>query len=155
MHIRFRLVAATHAVLLLFTLTAGAAPPPACNLLTAEMATTLAGGPVGPSGTLGKTICGYRPKSGIGPIGLAVEDVEPADEAKAIDVMRRAASAEVKTGLVEGLGDHALLIEKSNEKNVLIAAYRGKVLSLGVPGKMTPELKATMVQVMRQILAKL
>jgi hypothetical protein len=54
-----------------------------------------------------------------------------------------------------GLGDQNLLLVRSSNQNGLVVIYHQKILTLSVQRHMTPDLKAAMVQAMRQILSKL
>jgi hypothetical protein len=143
--------------LLLATASTRAATPKACDLLTAQTAATLAGEAVGPPKDGQEKGCGYTTKSGT-LIGLAITDMA-ADDAKSYMIaMRSMVTSPATTETIPGLGDQNFLIvrpESQKNQNALLVIYHQKSLALGVTRKMTPDLKAAMVQFIRQILPKI
>jgi len=144
-------------VLFLAASTARAATPTACDLFTTQAAAALAGDAVGaPKDIQGKG-CSYTTKSGA-LIGLAVADMAPDDAKDYMVAMRSMVSSPATTETIPGLGEQNFLIvrpESQKDKNALLVIYHQKSLTLGVQRKMTPNLKAAMVQAMRQILSKI
>jgi hypothetical protein len=143
--------------LLLTPAFAHAAAPTACELLTAQTAAGLAGEAV----TLTKDVqgkgCAYATKSGAN-IGFAITDMAADDAKNYIASMRLMVVAPATTELIPGLGEQNYLLvrpESQKNKNALQVIYHQKLLTLGVQRKMTPDLKAQMVQFMRQVLSKI
>jgi hypothetical protein len=134
-----------------------AATPAPCDLLPAKTAATLAGEAVGaPKDIQGKG-CTYTAKSGA-VIGLVVADMAPDDAKNYMSAILSMVTAPATTESVSGLGEQNFLLvrpDSQHNKNALLVIYHGKSLTLGVQRKMTPDLKAAMVQAMRQILSKI
>ena len=162
---RFRAVAAGVISVFVFLLAAAparAATPKACDLLTAQTAASLAGEAVGAQkeeeakDNKGSG-CKYTSKSG-GNIGIAIVDMAADDAKSYMAAMKSMVAAPAATEVIPGLGEQNFLLvrpESQSNKNALLVIYHGKSLTLGVQRKMTPDLKAAMVQVMRGILSKI
>ncbi len=144
-------------VFLLAASSAHAATPTACDLLTAQTAAALAGEAIGaPKDVQGKG-CTYTTKSGAN-IGFVITDMAADDAKNYVASMRLMVTAPATTELIPGLGDQNYLLvrpESQKNKNALQVIYHQKLLTLGVQRKMTPDLKAAMVQFMRQTLSKI
>jgi len=75
-----------------------------------------------------------------------------------MSAMKLMVKAPASTELIPGLGEQNFLLirpESQKNQNALLVYSHGKLLTLGVQRKMTPDVKAAMVQVMRGILSKL
>jgi hypothetical protein len=149
-------------VYLLAAASAGAATPKACDLVTAQTAATLAGEAVGDQKEVEAKDkkgdgCKYTSKSG-GNIGIAIVDMAADDAKSYMSAMRSMVAAPATTEVIPGLGEQNFLLvrpESQKNQNALLVIYHGKSLTLGVQRKMTPDVKAAMVQVMRGILSKI
>jgi len=141
---------------------AGAATPTGCDLVTAQTAASLAGEAVGaPKDAVAKdkegTGCKYTSKSG-GNIGIAIVNMAKDDANSYMAAMKSMVVAPATTEAIPGLGEqNFLLVRPESQKNLnaLMVMYHGKLLTLGVQRRMSPDLKAEMVQVMRGILGKI
>jgi hypothetical protein len=153
---RIRAVApATAAFLALFMVhfTASAATPKACDLLSAQTATSLLGGPVNAPIDMQGIMCGYSTKTGSATVGLTVTQGMSANDFRMIATAGAASHAAVEQ--ISGLGDQSYLIGAAADRSSLLVSYHQQTLTLSVVKKMTPDLKAAMIQAMKQILAKL
>jgi len=144
-------------VLLLVAASACAATPKACDLFTAQTAAALVGEAVGtPKDVQGKG-CTYTTKSGA-LVGLGIQDMTSDDAKSYMVAMISMISAPAHTESIPGLGERNFLVvrpDSQNDKNALLVYYHQKQVTLGVQRKMTPDLKAAMVQAIRQILSKI
>jgi hypothetical protein len=155
---RIRAVApATAAFLILFMVhfAASAATPKACDLLSAQTASSLLGGPVNLPVDMSGIGCSYMTKSGSAVVGLIVTDAQgmTADNFKMIQTAGAASHAAVEQ--IPGLGEVSYLVGGGADRNVLAVLYHQKTLALSVQRKMTPDLKTAIIQAMKQILAKI
>jgi hypothetical protein len=103
------------------------------------------------------TGCKYATKSGAN-IGIAIMNMAKDDANSYMAAMKSMVVAPATTEVIPGLGEqNFLLVRPESQKNLnaLLVMYHGKLVTLGVQRKMTPDLKAAMVQVMRGILGKI
>lgn len=145
-------------VFLLANPSARAATPTACDLFTAQTAASLVGEPVVPAkrDPQGRG-CSFTTKSGAN-VGFAIVDMSADDAKSYMATMKSMVAPPATTEGIVGLGDqNFLLVRPESQKNLnsLLVTYHQKSLTLGVQRKMTPDLKAAMVQFMRQVLAKI
>jgi hypothetical protein len=130
--------------------------PKACDLLNAQMAASLAGGPVNAPFDLQGIGCSYTSKSGAATVGLTITDAEKTTPADFQRMQQTTAMQQgAKTETIPGVGEHNFYVERVSQENGLVVLYHQKMLSLGLKRQMTPALKAQMIQMMKQFLAKI
>jgi len=136
---------------------ADAATPKACDLLSAQTATSLLGAAVGKPTDMKGATCTYVCTSGNATIALGIADSSGTDGAHDIQVLQMMASQEkgTTTKSIAGLGEQSFLVTRTSNKNAIVLVYHQKMLTLAVQRPMTPELEKAMVQTLRQVLAKL
>jgi hypothetical protein len=148
--------AAALVVLLVAPCTAHAATPKACDLFSAQTAASLVGGPVNAPVDLQGIGCSYVTRTGTATTTLTMAD---AQGMSGDDFMRMGQVSGNQPGStaesIPGLGEHNFFLVRTSGQNGLTVLYHGKKLTLAVQRKMTPELKTQMIQVMKQILAKI
>lgn len=130
--------------------------PKACELLNAQTAASLAGGPVAAPFDLQGIGCSYVSQAAGTTVGLTITEAEkttPADFQHMREMTGKQDGA--KTESIPGLGEHNFFVERTSQENGLVVLYHQKMLSLGVKKRMTPALKAQMIQLMKQFLAKI
>ena len=148
-------VSASFAVLFTACSVAHAALPTACQLLDAQTAARLAGGAVATTVDGREILCAYGLKSGNANVLLQVNYAPGTDGSDTIPAMRMAAGQVGTAESIPGLGDHNLLYTKGSQGSFFLVYYHQKMLQLSVGRQLTPDLKAAMVQAIRQMLSKL
>jgi hypothetical protein len=147
-------VAAAAFILTLIPFAARAASPTACTLLSAQTAASLLGVPVGDPMDMRGVVCVYSPNSGDGLVQLALSGGGPMSEK---DFMGLGANAKGPSGTIESIsdfGEPSFFVLKPSSENILAVLHHQRQVTFTVQRKMTPALKAQMIQAMKQILAK-
>jgi len=142
--------------MLLVPSAARAETPKACDLLNAQTAASLAGGPVNAPFDLQGIGCSYVSQAAGATVGLTITDAEkttPADFQHMREMTGKQDGA--KTESIPGLGEHNFFVERTSQENGLVVLYHQKMLSLGVKKTMTPALKTQMIRLMKQFLARI
>jgi hypothetical protein len=139
-------------VLLLAPIDSRAAAPTACQLLDAKSASSLLGEEAGPPTEMQGKLCIYSAKKGDGEVTLGFNTADEARFTHAEQAAKAAAGTTVEEP--SGLGDRSMLVEQA-DGTTLGVLYHGQSVGLSVKRKLTPELKAQMIQVMKQVLGKL
>ena len=142
-------------VLLIAPAFAGAATPKACDLPSAQTAASLLAGPVSAPVDMQGIGCSYITKTGTATVALTVVDQPGLSGADFMRTMQLSAGQGATTESISGLGEQNVLLVRTSGQNGLMVLYHHKTLSLAVQRKMTPELKSQMIQVMKEMLAKL
>jgi hypothetical protein len=130
-----------------------AATPKSCDLLSSQMATVLAGGPVADHLDAG-FLCLYPSDAAGTQVSLSVTNASDADADSYMKAKGGAGSGDTYES-IPGLGDQNLFIAGTNQKHSLIVFYHQKEVFLLVHRTMTPELKAAMILTMKKILSKI
>ncbi len=139
----------------LVTCAAHADGPRACELLNAQPAASLAGGPVAAPFDLQGIGCSYVSQAAGTTVGLTITDAEKTTPADFLHMREMTGKQEgSKTESIPGLGEHNFFVERTSQQDGLVVLFHRKMFSLGVQRKMTPALKAQMIQVMKQMLTK-
>lgn len=125
----------------------------ACTRFTPQMAAALLGGPANAPMEMGNVGCAYTAKSGGVSVALAFAN-EATTTAEDFTRGMKTGSPASTNEQVAGLGEAAFLVPSPN-KIMLSVFYHHVNARLAVQKPLTPELKAQMIQTMRQILAKL
>jgi hypothetical protein len=144
-------------VLFIAPSSARAAAPTACDLLSAQTAALLAGGPVGkPIDKNGKS-CMYPITGKITSVQVIMTDAPGTSGADAIASYQKMPASTAKTETIPGLGDQNLLVvmNRGPRENILMVLYHQKMVALSVEGPNTPELKAAMIQAVKQMIAQI
>jgi len=145
-------------VMLLAASSVGAATPKACDLLSAQTATSLLGTAVGAAveGKAGAT-CTYTSKSGDATVAMGVGDFSGGDGKQTVIALQVMASQEkgATSKSLPGLGDQSFLVSRASNKNALVLDYHEKMVMLSVQKPMTGDLEKAMIQTVRQVLSKL
>jgi hypothetical protein len=139
------------AVLLIAGSAARAAVPKACDLLTAQTAASLLGGPVGAPTDVQGMICSYSTKTAIVSLSVVAQPaLTVADFSRAMQVSGQ------QTGIqqVLGLGDAGFFNPGGGDRNTVNVLYHHQAVSFSVQKKLTPQLKSQMIDQMKQWLAK-
>ena len=134
-----------------------AAAPTACDLLSAQTAALLAGGPVGkPADKNGKS-CMYPITGKITSVRVTVNDAPGTSGADTIASYQKMPASAAKTETIPDLGDQNLLVVtiRGPREDILMVLYHEKMVALSVEGPDTPELKAAMIQAVKQMLAQI
>lgn len=134
---------------------AGAATPKACDLLSAQTAASLLGAPVTAPIDMQGMGFSYLTTTGSATVALTVVDQPTLTGANFTRTMQMSAGQGGTTESIPGLGEANFLVVRTAAPNSLMALYHHKMVSLAVQRKMTPELKAQMIQVMKEALAKI
>ena len=101
-------------------------------------------------------LCGYSGKSSNASVALHLDYAPGSDGSDMIPAMRMAAAQVGTSESIPGLGDRNLLSIMRPARNAIVVYYHNKMLSLTIDNRpMTPDLKAAMVQAMRQMVGKL
>lgn len=130
--------------------------PKACELLNAQTAASLAGGPVAAPFDLQGIGCSYTSQSAGTSVGLTITDAEKTTAADFLHIEQTTAMQQgAKTETIPAMGEHNFLVVRISLENGLVVLYHRKMVSLGVHRKMTPVLKAQMIKVVNQMLARL
>ena len=130
-----------------------AAPRTACDLLDAKMAASLAGGQVDAPMDTG-FLCVYADESAKTQVMFSLTDASTQDAESYIQAHGGAKQGDTYES-IPSLPSKNLFVVTSYQKHSLTVFVRGKEVNLIVHRHMTPELKATMVEVMKRILARL
>jgi len=130
------------------------ASPKACDLLNAQAAASLVGGPVQAPIDMGGVICGYSAQSGDNRAGLTITGPPPAG-VNLKNSIGRAVDKGNTFEVIPGLGEQAVLLVKDGHDAGMTVIYGQKFLILTVERPMTPALKSAMIQTMKQIISKL
>jgi hypothetical protein len=148
---------AVAAPFILFTIpsVACAATSKACDLLSPQTAASLAGGPVNAPVEIPGMGCLYSAKTGAATVGLSVNDVQGTGSTNFTRQMQMSVGQGATMEQIPGLGEQSGLVVRTSGDNSLTVLYHQKTLTLSAQKKMTPELKAAMVEAMKQILTKL
>lgn len=142
--------------LLIISSVAHAATPPACSLVSGQMAVSLLGKPVrAPIAQHGYS-CIYAAQTGIGMLDFTVTsnpgmnekefqhegqmDTSPRDTMETVSDFRES---------------NYLIVKPDGYMNTLAVFHHQKIVTLIVGMKMTPELRAKMIQLMKQVLAQI
>ena len=136
---------------------ARAAAPTACDLLSAQTAASLAGGPVGkPIDKNGKS-CVYPIAGKITSIQVILTDAPGTSGADAIAPYQKLPASAAKTETIPGLGDQNLLVAtiRGPREDILMVVYHQKMVALSVEAPNTPELKAAMIEAVKQMLTQI
>jgi hypothetical protein len=147
--------AAAFLVLLTTPSSVSAATPKACDLLTAQTAAMLVGGPVNAPFDMQGMACSYITKTGSATVTLSVVDQPGLSGSDFMRSMQASAGQGGTMELIPGLGEQNVFLVRTSGQNSLMVLCHQKTLSFGVQRKMTPELKAQMIQVMKQLVAKI
>jgi hypothetical protein len=140
-------------LVVLFAAPSGAnALPKACDLLTAQGAASLLGGPAGLLMD-GGVVCGYSAKSGGGTATFSLSEGGATDANLAM-MTRDIGGGGYQKETISGLGDQCVYVVRTGDHLSLTVFYHKNVLVLSVVKKATPEIKAAMIQSMKQMLAK-
>jgi len=152
------LLAAALLILLATSAGARAATPKACDLLSAQTASSILGTAVGAAvdAKAGAT-CTYSSKSGNTTVALGIGDLPGTDGAHTIEVFQMMASQEKgsTSKSIPGLGEQSFLVVRASNKNAIVLVYQQKMVTLAVQKPMTADLEKAMVQTVRQVLTKL
>lgn len=141
---------------LFFTpLSSHAADLRACDLLSAQSAALLAGGPVGDASDMEGVACSYTTGPKGVTVGVTLTDAQGANGSFSIQSVRMLAKKGDTMETIPRLGEQNLLLITIGDNDTLMVIYHHKAISLGVHRHMTPALRAEMVKTMRQILTKL
>jgi hypothetical protein len=133
--------------------TSHAASPKACDLLSSQMAVVLAGGPVTDHMDAG-FLCLYPSDSAGTQVSLSVTNASASDADSYMQAKGGAGPGDAYES-IPGLGDQNLFVVGANQKHSFIVFYHNKEVFLFVHRKMTPELKAAMIQAMKEIIPKI
>ena len=151
-------ISVTAVLLVLFITPSSAhATPKACDLLSAQTATTLAGSPVGKPTDAEGASCTYQVTGKNASVQVILADAPGTKGSDAIESYKKASMAGAKTETIPGLGDENLLvgISRGMNQNILMVLYHQKMVALTVMGQATPELKAAMIQAVKQMIAQI
>jgi hypothetical protein len=130
-----------------------AASRTACDLLDAQVAASLAGGKVDAPMNAG-FLCIYAAEANKIQVMFSLTDASTQDADSFIQAHGGAKQGDTYES-IPGLPSKNLLVVTSYQKHSLTVFARGKELNLIVGRPMTPELKDTMIQVMKRLLGKL
>jgi hypothetical protein len=144
-------------VLFIAPSTARAATPKACDLLSAQIASSLAGSPVGKPADMSGKSCRYSVTGKRTSVQVIVTEAPGTSGADAIATYKKMPASTAKTETIPGLGDQNLLVVmiRGPQESILMVVVHEKMVALSVEEQFTPELKAAMVQAMKQMIAQL
>jgi len=156
MHAAF-LPSASLVVLLAIPSTAYAGKPKACNLLDAQTAVSIVGSPVSTPIDMQGMGCVYQTTSGSETVELVMVDSAGTDGAITMRNLQMvsAQSQGTTTESIPSLGEQNFLLVRNSNLNGLMVLYHQKMFTLSVQKHMTPDVKAAMVQAMRQVLSRM
>jgi len=98
-------------------------------------------------------LCLYPSDSAGTQVSLSVTDTSAADADSYMQANGGAGQGDTYES-IPGFGNQNLFVVGANQKHSFIVFYHNKEVFLFVHRKMTPELKAAMIQTMKQIIAK-
>lgn len=130
-----------------------AASRTACDLLDAQMATSLAGAKVD-APMDGGFLCVYAAKNRKASVEFSVSDASTRDANRFLRSHGGAKQGDTYES-IPSLPTKNLLVVASYQKHSLTVFVKEKEINLIVGRPMTPELKAAMVEVMKRVLARL
>jgi hypothetical protein len=99
-------------------------------------------------------VCGYNAKSGSGTVGLTVVESGLTCDQFAPTIPMAAAGGN-KVEQIPGLGECNTLVALLSGKTTMTVVYHKHTVTLSVGKKLTPELKAQIIDLAKQILPKL
>jgi hypothetical protein len=132
-----------------FTPCAAYAAPKACDLFTAQIATSILGTPVKSLVQMDE-MCGFQSTSENENAILSVSSAAGAKPGTLNALVSKGDTSEV----IAGLGESNIFITKGHDMCTLTVIYHGQVVSIAETKRPIPAMKTTMIQVMRQVLTK-
>ena len=125
----------------------------ACQLLNSQSAASLLGSPANPPVDLQGIACSYSGKASSGMVTFSVNDASMSVGDFTM-MMKTQGGMGGTMETISGVGDQNFFFIKPGNQNTFMVLSHGKMLALSAQMKMTPALKTSMIQTMKQILTK-